>query len=65
MSAENVLEEIVVTAQKRSESLQDVPIAVSAYSSEDILNQGINGAQALQALTPGLGYNNTGATAQP
>lgn len=65
VSAENVLEEIVVTAQKRSESLQDVPIAVSAYSSEDILNQGINGAQALQALTPGLVYNNTGATAQP
>ena len=60
-----VLEEIIVTAQKRSQSLQDVPVAVSAFTSADLLNQGVNGAQALQAATPGLVYNNTGATAQP
>lgn len=59
------LEEVVVTAQKRTESMQDVPIAVSAYSADDLLNAGVGGSQALQAITPGLVYNNTGATAQP
>ena len=59
------LEEVVVTAEKRSESLQDVPVAVSAFSADDLLNAGVNGTQALQASTPGLVYNNTGPTAQP
>ena len=35
------LEEVIVTAQKRSESLQDVPVAVNAFSSETILEAGI------------------------
>ena len=39
--AQQALEEIVVTARKRSESLQDVPIAVSAITSEQIENAGI------------------------
>ena len=60
-----VLEEVVVTAQKRTESLQDVPIAVATFSAEDLLNQGVGGTQALQTAVPGLVYNNTGATAQP
>ncbi len=30
------LEEVIVTAQKRTESLQDIPIAISAYSAENI-----------------------------
>lgn len=60
-----VLEEIVVTAQKRTESLQDVPIAVSAFSADELLKQGVGGTQSLQVAVPGLVYNNTGATAQP
>ena len=59
------IEEIVVTAQKRSESLQDVPVAVAALSAQDMANQGITGPQGLQVAIPGLVYNNTGATAQP
>lgn len=59
------LEEVVVTAQKRTASLQDVPVAVSAFSAQDLLNQGVGGTQALQAITPGLVYNLTGAAAQP
>ena len=35
-SQEATLEEIVVTAQKRSESLQDVPISIQAFSSDEI-----------------------------
>ncbi|MBT6074027.1 MAG: TonB-dependent receptor, partial [Gammaproteobacteria bacterium] len=33
---EGGLEEIVVTAQKRSESLQEVPISIQVFSSDDI-----------------------------
>ena len=35
------LEEIVVTANKRSENLQDVPVAVSAISASALANQGV------------------------
>lgn len=36
-----VLEEVIVTAQKRAESLQDTPIAISALSSDQLEQQGI------------------------
>ena len=39
------LEEIVVTAQKRSESLQDTPIAINAYNAENIESMGLNSAK--------------------
>ena len=35
------LEEVIVTAQKRSESLQDVPIAVTAFTGEQIDEAGV------------------------
>ncbi|MEH6591811.1 MAG: hypothetical protein V7746_16240, partial [Halioglobus sp.] len=36
------LEEVIVTAQKRSENLQDVPVAVNAFTSEIIQEAGIH-----------------------
>jgi iron complex outermembrane receptor protein len=49
------LEEVLVTAQKREESLQDVPISVSALSSEDLANRGVTALGNLQqAPVPGL-----------
>ncbi len=55
----SVLEEVVVTAQKRSESLQDVPVAVSAFTSaaRDLI--GITTIGDLTDLTPGLSYATT------
>lgn len=47
-----LLEEIVVTAQKRAESLQDVPIAVSAVSGAKIAEAGIQGMEDLSAYVP-------------
>ena len=38
------LEEVIVTAEKRSASLQDVPVAVNAFSSDDIEEAGIHDA---------------------
>jgi iron complex outermembrane recepter protein len=36
------LEEIVVTAQRRSENLQDIPIAISAFSDDSLKKNRIN-----------------------
>lgn len=47
-----VLEEVVVTAQKRAGSLQDVPIAVSAMSGEKIGDAGIQKIEDLSAYIP-------------
>ena len=48
------IEEIIVTTQKREQSLQDVPVAVSAYN-EDFLSQtGVKDFRDLVSMTPGL-----------
>jgi iron complex outermembrane recepter protein len=52
-----VLEEIVVTAQKRAQSLQDVPISVAAVSGEQISNAGITGLEELSLYTPNVNIN--------
>src|SRR3990170_7163476 len=54
----SVLEEIVVTAEKREQSLQDVPVAVSAYTSvrRDLL--GVNTIEDVARITPSLSYTN-------
>lgn len=48
------LEEIVVTARRRDESLQDVPLTVNAVSSEQIENLNIRHFEDLQGVVPGL-----------
>lgn len=49
-----VLEEVIVTAQKRSESMQDVPVAVSAISGDDLANTGFRDVSDLAAQVPSL-----------
>lgn len=46
--------DIIVTAQRRSERLQDVPIAISALGADALANRGINSAEDLQGAVPGL-----------
>lgn len=48
------IEEIVVTARRREESLQDVPIAVTAFSAADLERTGATDLTALQQTTPNL-----------
>ncbi len=50
------LEEIIVTAQRREESIQDVPIAVSAFGATEMAAQQINEASDLQNLVPNMTY---------
>ena len=49
-----VLAEIVVTAQKRAERLQDVPVTVSAITPETLAKAGVESTAALVSLVPGL-----------
>ncbi len=48
------IEEIVVTARRVAENLQDVPVAISAMSSDDLQREAINSAQDLQGKVPSL-----------
>lgn len=50
----SVLEEVVVTATKREESLQDVPITMQAFASEDIERFNIHNATDVSRLAPNL-----------
>ena len=55
-----VLEEIVVTAQKRQQNLQTVPIAITTISSEQITDYGFKDTNDLVILTPGLNFTRVG-----
>jgi iron complex outermembrane recepter protein len=54
------LEEIIVTAEKRSENLQDVPISVIAVSAQALQDAGVKSIGDLQTLTPGLTVTSEG-----
>jgi iron complex outermembrane recepter protein len=54
-SAGNI-EEIVVTARKREENLQDVPLSITALTSQAIENQGLKSIVDIANVTPGLSY---------
>jgi len=57
--AEPTLEEVVVSARKVDESLQDVPIAMSVFTSSDIEDAGIERPEDFIALTPNVVMANT------
>jgi iron complex outermembrane receptor protein len=50
----NVIEEVFVTAEKRSESLQDISQAVTALSDQDIESKNIESMVDLSAIVPGV-----------
>ena len=55
IAAENdVLEEVVVTAEKRSSTVQDTPISIAAFSGAELESAGITTTDGLSNLTPGL-----------
>src|ERR1700744_6055424 len=55
--AASTISELIVTAEKRSERLQDVPVAISAFSAEQRSLVAINSNQDLTDFTPGLSYS--------
>src|SRR5580658_8268822 len=56
-TAESELTEIVVTAEKRAENLQEVPVAVSAFTTESRDLIGIETLQDVTNYTPGVTFN--------
>ncbi|BFM14746.1 TonB-dependent receptor [Maricurvus nonylphenolicus] len=52
-----VLEELVVTAQKREQNLQDVPVSVNVVGGEAISEGGIGNLEEMSALVPNLSIN--------
>lgn len=56
------LQEVLVTATRREERLQDVPISVSAISQEKIDSQGLHTIDDLTRLTPGVAFQRNGVS---
>jgi outer membrane receptor protein involved in Fe transport len=56
VTQEAMLEEIIVTARKREESVQDIPIAVSAFTADDIRELGLQSVDDLALYTPGFSF---------
>lgn len=64
-ASEGALQDIVVTAQKRSENLQRVPIAVTAASGQDLVDRGVTNILQLNTIAPGVNMRTTTGAFQP
>ena len=53
-ATDDALQEIVVTAQRRSQTLQDVPIAISAFSAQDMADRGVRMANEIATSVPNM-----------
>ena len=58
-TAPATLDEVIVTAEKRSQNIQDVPIAVIALSAQQMQDSGVTDIKNLTVLTPGLTVTST------
>lgn len=57
--------EIVVTANRRVERLQDVPLSIAAVSGDTLAASGVSDTQGLEQVVPGLVMGQSGPSAQP
>jgi iron complex outermembrane receptor protein len=60
-----VLGQVTVSARRREETLQEVPIAVTTISSDQMLEQVIQDTSDLTSALPGIRFANSGTTAGP
>ena len=58
--AQGILEEIVVTAQRREQNLQDVPVSVTAFTGATLENLKITEASQYLQMTPNVSYTEDG-----
>ncbi len=59
---ELILEEVVVTAQRREQSLQEVPISVTAFSAETLQKNNITEARDYLSVAPNVGFSDDGGS---
>src|SRR5271166_2895837 len=63
-SSSTTLEEVVVTARKRTENLQDVPISIDVYTSKDLQNLAISQFEDYATKTPSISFVSAGPGTQ-
>ncbi|WP_226660907.1 TonB-dependent receptor [Microbulbifer aggregans] len=61
--AQPVLEEVTVTARNRSESLQEIPVAINAFSAKEIERADMQDLRDVVRSSPGLVYDSSGTIA--
>jgi iron complex outermembrane receptor protein len=59
--SDSALEEVIVTAQKREESIRDVPASIAVFSGTRLKEANINSAMDLQMATPSLSISHIDA----
>ncbi|ATE63661.1 TonB-dependent receptor [Rhizorhabdus dicambivorans] len=59
------IEDIVVTAQRREQRLQDIPLTVNAISAQGLERQGVTNTADLNAVVPGLNIAKSSTVVQP
>ena len=62
---DGTLREIVVTAQRRNENIQDVPISITAVSGEALRTSGVVSTQDISLITPGLQFQQAVGNSSP
>ncbi len=62
---EFILDEIIVTSQKREQSLHEVPIAITVTTSDQLERQQVYSARDLERTTPALEFGNSGPAEAP
>jgi iron complex outermembrane receptor protein len=64
LSTDTALEEVIVTARKRAENLQDVPISINVFTSKDLQNLAISQFEDYAAMTPSISFVSAGPGTQ-
>ena len=59
------LDVLVVTAQRRAENVQTVPISITAVSAAELKRNGVNDVSRLEMITPGFTFGRSGSDARP
>jgi outer membrane receptor protein involved in Fe transport len=57
------VQEVVVTARKKAENLQDVPLSITAVTSQQLIATGATSLESITELSPGVTYTSFGAEA--
>jgi len=60
----NTLEEVIVTARKRTENLQDVPLSINVFTSKDLQNLAISQFEDYATMTPSINFVSAGPGTQ-
>ena len=61
----SALEEIVVTAQRRAENKQEVPVSVTAVTGDQLAERNITDISQMEGMSPGFTFGRSGSDARP